>query len=194
MVPSVRRPAVSRVSRKAVPAVLLVLLLFPLAACGPSTPEGKVAQIRAGYTIELNSWKKVKPQVETAAADEEPAAEEGSPEGEAAASETDEAAAPAAAMGPEPTDVLFDLVVYFRGRKSLAGVTVDISHASAAQEEKGVYRQYIATSGMVNGETRQVDFVLHDLPLEDGDVFAVEVVPGVPEDLSAYREFSEPVP
>ncbi len=179
--------------KKAVPVVLLVLLLLPLAACGPGTPEEKVAKIRSGYTIELNTWKKVARQ------EEETAAEEGEPEDEAATAETGEEGAQEGApeeevSGPVPTDVLFDLVVYFRGRESLDGLTVDISHANAAQEEKGVYRQYVEIPGMVNGETRQTDFVLEDLPFEEGDVFAVEVVEGVPEDLAAYPEFSESAP
>jgi hypothetical protein len=185
-----------------VPAVLLVVPLLAAVACAPGSPEEQIAEIRAGYTIELNSWQPVFEEEESAYAsslegDEAAPGEEasaGDEAGEAAGDESgagEEAVDDEMASAPQPKDILFDLVVYFKGRKSLPGVTVDITHASASQEEKAVYRQYIETPGIVNGETRQADFVLEGLVVQEGDAFAVEVAPGVPADLAAYREFSE---
>ena len=177
-------------------AAALLVLLLPLAACAPGSPEEKVAATRAEYKIELNSWRAKKP-AEPAAAEvpEEGAVAEASEAAAAAVTEGGEEGGEGSeeevATGPMPTDILFDLVVYFKGRKSLAGITVDITHAAASQEEKAVIHHYIETAGIVSGETRQVDFVLEGLEFEEGDVFAVEVAPGVPADLSNYREFSE---
>jgi len=177
-------------SRSIAPALVpLALLLLAAAACGPGNPQEEVAQIRADYKVELNSWRALEP---------EPAAmDEMADESEAAAAAVDEAGEPAGdemAAGPQPTNVLCDLVVFFRGRKALDGITIDVTHANAAKATKAVYRQYVETAGMINGETRQVDFVLEGIELEDGDGFAVEVVPGIPADLGAYREFSGSAP
>ena len=91
-------------------------------------------------------------------------------------------------------NVLFDLVVYFRGRKALKGITVDVTHADDADQEKAVYQQWIDTDGMINGDTRQVDFLLEGMEVEEGDAFAVTLASGVPADLGNYPEFSEPPP
>lgn len=188
----------NRVLSPIVPAVLLAVPLLAAVACSPGSPEEQIAQIRAEYTIELNSWQPV--------FEEEEALDESSAEGDVAApdepgeaageeaGEAGEEAGEKTASGPQPKDILFDLVIYFKGRKSLPGITVDVTHAGASQEEKAVYRQYIETPGIVSGETRQADFVLEDLVVEEGDVFAIEVVPGIPADLSQYREFSETGP
>lgn len=173
---------------------LLVLLVLPMTACGPSSPEGKTAQIRAGYKIEINSWRAMEkdpPPVEEGAEETEASAEE---TGDATGDEAGEEAGEEMATGPQTTDIFFDLIIYFRGKKSLEGLTVDITHASASEEAKGTYQVYVETPGIVNGETQQADFLLEDVPFEEGDRFALTLVEGVPEDLGNYREFSEPAP
>ncbi len=191
---------------KSLTFLCIATLVVMLAGCGPKSPEAKIAQVRAGYKIELNSWRALKPEPEP-----EPALEEAAEAAavavaaEAAATATAEAAEASeegaaeegmeeAEMGPQPKNVLFDLVVFFRGRKALDGITVDVTHSDANQQEKGVYQQYIETAGMVNGDTRQVDFLLEGLLVEEGDAFAVGLTEGVPADLGKYREFSEPAP
>ncbi len=183
---------------------LLALALLLAAGCDSGTPEEKIAKVRAQYKVELNSWSAQDPP------QAEPAMEEEAGEAAAEASETAAVAAEAAAeeggeaeegamdeeevTGPQPKNVLFDLVVYFRGRKALKGITVDVTHADSAQQEKAIYQQWIDTAGMINGDTRQVDFVLEGMEVEDGDAFAVTLASGVPADLGNYPEFSEPAP
>ena len=180
-------------------SLCVAALVMTVVGCGLESPEEKVAKIRSEYTIELNSWEAQEPPsaveetmeeaVAEAAVAETPAtAEEGAAEDEMPMDEEE------IESGPQPRDVLFDLVVYFRGRKALKGITVDVTHADAADQEKAVYQQWIDTAGMINGETRQVDFVLEGMEVEDGDAFAVTLASGVPADLGKYREFSEPAP
>ena len=109
----------------------------------------------------------------------------------AVAQETsEEAAEEETAEGPRSQDVLFDLVVSFRGTASLDGITVDVTQAGADEQEKARYHHYIETGGMLDGETRQVEFVLEGLEVEEGDAFSVTLASGVPAELGAYREFS----
>jgi hypothetical protein len=181
--------------RTVCPLALLALLALTAAGCAPGSPEEQIAKIRAGYTVELNSWRALEPAAEEPAE----AAEEAVAMAEAAATATEEGAAEEVMeeemmAGPQPKNVLLDLVVYFRGRKSLKGITVDVTHADAAQQEKATYRQYVETAGMINGDTRQIDFLLEGLTVEEGDAFAVGLAEGIPADLGQYREFSEPAP
>lgn len=185
------RTIASRSTARPLALASLALLLLA-AACGPGSPEEEIAQIRASYTVELNSWRTLEPEPAEPPMDE--MADETEEAADEAGEETDEFAVDETATGPQPKDVLFDLVVYFKGRKALAGITIDVTHADAAKTEKAVYHHYIETAGIVNGETRQVDFVLAGLEVEEGDGFAVTVAPGVPADRSEYREFSEPAP
>ena len=176
-----------------------------LVACQPKSPEQEVAELRASYTVQLNAWipQKGEPADEVQGAaifDDEVAVMD---DGETAGGETagdgamsDEGGEEAATepAGPQTLPILFDLAVRFNGRgKKLAGMTVDVTHADVAQHEKAVYRQWIETGDIVKGDTVQRNFVL-TLPLAEGDAFSVEVVPGVPADLSQYREFAQPSP
>ena len=192
----------------ALPALLLIATA--LVACGPSSPEDRVAAIRAEYTIELNSWRMLEKEPAAATIGDEDEAEEGATaEGDAAedtaaesgaaeigdadagSGEGNEAAAAPASPG---TDVEFDLVIYFRGRESLPGITVDITQADSSEQEKAVYRRFVDTAGIVKGETRQAAFVIEGLEIAEGDIFAASVKPGIPADLAAYQEFSDASP
>ncbi len=191
----------SRHSHSVLSIVLLALALLLATGCDSGTPEEKVAKVRAQYKVELNSWSaqdppQAEPPMEEAAEAVAEAAEAaGAAETAEAAAEAEEGAMDEEEMsGPQPNNVLFDLVVYFRGRKALKGITVDVTHADASQQEKAVYQQWIDTTGMFNGDTRQVDFMLEGMEVEDGDAFAVTLASGVPADLGNYPEFSEPAP
>ena len=72
-------------------------------------------------------------------------------------------------------------------------ISVAVEPKTHADQET-TYQHYIDTAGMINGDTRQVDFLLEGLEFEEGDAFAVTLAQGVPADLSQYREFSEPAP
>jgi len=97
--------------------------------CWGSSPEEVIAQIRAEYTIELNSWSADSPpggmasnkasEVTSAVAGEAAAVSaEASAVAEAASEESTGYDEEEMVSGPQPTDVLFDLVVFFRGRRS----------------------------------------------------------------------------
>ncbi len=198
----------SRHIRSVLPFALLAFALLLTAGCDTGTPEEKIAKIRAQYKVELNSWSAQDPPqaespMEESAGDEgaeavavaAAAAEAGAAAAAEAAEEAEEGAMDEEEMsGPQPKNVLFDLVVYFRGRKALEGITVDVTHADSAQQEKAVYQQWLDTAGMINGDTRQMDFMLEGMEVEDGDAFAVTLASGVPADLGNYAECSEPAP
>ena len=74
------------------------------------------------------------------------------------------------------------------------GVPSPASLTKVAQKITPLYQQWIDTAGMINGDTRQVDFVLEGMEVEDGEAFAVTLASGVPADLGNYPEFSEPAP
>lgn len=94
-------------------------------------------------------------------------------------------------VGPQPTSILFDLVVRFEGDEPLPGITVDITHADSNETVKDTRRHWIDTSDLVSGVSEQKDFVLDGFLLEEGDIFSVElrqVIP--PAERSAYRELA----
>ena len=181
---------------------LLVGLVLMVTACAPGSPEEKVAEIRSNYTVELNSWRVLEPEPAEMPAEgediaegeeapaEDTATEDTAGEGEEAAAEGEEGMDAMADAEPRTDAVLFDLVVYFRGNEGLPGVTVDITQAGADQQEKAVYHHFIDTEGIVNGDTRQEAFELEGVEFAEGDVFAVSLKPGIPADISEYREFS----
>ena len=207
-----------RTFRAFLTAALTVLVLLPLAGCTPKSPEEKIAEIRAQYTVELNAWSVQEPAPMAdhmmAGEDHMMAGEEGEPmEGEAEpaadmADTTDMAADMADMAGetegeggdmmgmaePEPKDILFDLVILFKGDKALGGITVNITQADANQQEKKLVRHYVETPKIVKGQTIQADFVLGGFVVEEGDVFAASVEPGIPADLSEFQEFQSPAP
>ena len=188
---------------KVLTSLCVAVLILSAPGCPSTSPEEQIVKIRDGYTIELNSWSAQEPE-EAAVEEMAEAAEAATAVAASAAAVASEEGAAEEEMpmdeeevesGPQPKNILFDLVVLFRGRKALNDITVDVTHADADQQKKAVYQQWIDTAGMGNGETRQVDFVLEGLEVEEGDAFSVllrEVVP--PEERGKYREFSEPTP
>lgn len=185
---------------------LLSLLLF---SCGPKTPEEAVAQARAKYTVQLNTFQVVKPDVEetpmealegetmedgaAAATSAEAAATEGeAAEGEAAEGEEAAAMEP---EGPVSTEILLDLLLAFDGSDPLPGVTMEISHADPFEKEKGHYRRYLETGNARAGDSRQLSEYITVENFETGDVFSVSIRPNVPpEEQGEYREFAEYTP
>jgi len=199
---------VARTLRSLFPLFLVATLAVVYAGCAPSSPEEQIARIRSEYEVQLSSWKVVSPTEEGAgeaemaegeepmAEGEEPMAEGEEPmaEGEEPMAEGEELMAEEPMAEPEGVSIQFDLVVHLRGRNRLDGLTVDLTQADANQQEKAVYHQWVDTSNVLKGSPGQVTFVLEGIVMEEGDVFAATIVPGVPADLSAYREFSEPAP
>lgn len=181
------------------PLILLPVLLASLfvAGCPEKSPGLVVAEQRARYTVQLNSFlPQAPPETEpmmaegeaagAAVAEENAVAEETAAEGEG---EGEEMAEP---EGPSSTTVMFDLLVNYDGRDApLPGITLDISHADPFEKEKGAYKHWIETSSMVRGQMTQFDFELEVPDFETGDVFSVYLRSNIPpEELGDYREFA----
>lgn len=186
----------------------LLLLVVGLVACGPGSPEERVTQTRAQYTVSLEAWF---PKVEEPAEPDlelEPAEAEGEAPGEAGAAEaTEEPVAEEAAeaegegeagegeateveSGPTTTNIHFDTLVLFSGSDSLPGVTVDVTQAGASGSEKETWRVFLETEGMVKAEARQIGFEL-PVEFEEGDQFSVQLLKYVdPANYGEYKEYA----
>lgn len=148
-----------------------------LAACQPKDPQVRVAQIRSEYTVKLNAWRVVAPETEGEANLGEPGAALGETPAE---------------TGARPVTVMFDVLVSFRGKEPLPGITLDITQADPFEKEKDHRRHWIDTSKFINGSFEQIAFELGGFQLIDGDVFSVDLLQFVPEDVRGeYREFAE---
>ena len=191
----------------------LLALVLGLVACAPADPATQVAKDRQNYQVANVTWRVLEPPSPPMVEEMDPAAmEEGAVEmaeeaTEASMDETadavaDEAADAAEAMAEgmeaaiEVMDdgtraILFDVMIAKDGHDTLAGVTLDVTHASASETEKEVRRHFIETEGMAKGEVRQVAFEIDGWDYEDGDLFSVELREIVPSaERNAYPEWS----
>ncbi len=170
--------------------------------CQPASPEEKVERARARYSVTLNGFfVKEEPMEEPApAADEEEAAamaaeeavaDEAAEEGEAGMDEEmDEEP-----VGPQPVDILLDLIVQHDMDDALPGVTVDLTMVDPAKNEKGSWKIWIETAGLPKANQKQVTHVLEDVDYEEGDAFTVEIRSNVPAaEYGEYREFAPAAP
>ncbi len=181
---------------------LLPFLLISL-ACQTQTPEQMVNELRGQYSVQSTSFL---PQQQLSDASEADAALHEGEEADstvtgtetAAASGDDEAASIEetvdedgfALSGPQPTSILFDIVLMFEGRKPLPGLTLDIVHSDPFEKVKENRRHFIETANLIKGDVLQQDFVLEDFNFEDGDQFTIEIRPSIPlEEQGEYREF-----
>ncbi|MCP4662075.1 MAG: hypothetical protein GY856_42270 [bacterium] len=164
--------------------------------CAEKSPMEKIAETRAQYTVQLNAWLPQEPEVEpveTVEGGELEGAEAEGGEAEMAeeASATEEEMTEEA-VEPEPriTDILFDVILYFNGNESLPGITLDITHAGADEQQKGSYRYWADTADMLKGNPRQFNFVLQIPEFETGDIFSMELRQPIPEaEIGEYGEF-----
>lgn len=184
-----------------------LLILMAAEGCAPGSPEARIAKVRSQYEVELTGWLPRQPE----GADQAPPADVIDDQvtavaGEAASASLAATATESAAVGEEAageegmvdeepgpvrTTILFDLLVTFKGSKPLDGITLDITHADAAEQTKEVRRHYIETAGMLRGSSEQISVLLDDFLLEEGDAFAVELrSPIPPEEIGDYRELS----
>ncbi len=181
---------------------LLPLLLF--AGCAQKSPEEIVAETRTQYFVEPTGMLIQEIEAEDALAAEAAEAEQGDEPAEAVAVAAEAAEAAEGEMakegeaeddGPRTVEVLVDLVLRFDGKKSLPGITVDISHQDPFEKEKARYQQWIETDGMSRGDARQLSFEKEIPDYETGDQFTIEFQGFIPpEERGNYREFSEAAP
>jgi hypothetical protein len=195
------RTPLPEVPRALAALAALVLGAALLAGCGPSDPAQEVEDARSRYSVEVASFS-VDQNPTGDVFTQPPAMPEGQGEAEGEDAGADAAdAADAAAEGEamemqEPVDltqdVILDLLVRWNGRDPLAGITVDITHADEAGNEKGAYRAWIETAEVHRGPPTQMVHRLEDLDYVDGDGFHAEVRSPIPAgERAQYREFSE---
>jgi hypothetical protein len=155
-----------------------------LVSCRQLTPEERIEIVRSRYTAELTGFV-VEQEPLTALVQTETGAEE--------APEVDVAAAPE--EGEEPvvpltSNIVFDLLVRTESTEKLAGITLDVSHADAEEEEKDHRLIWLDVSGVDRGPGTQFTYVVEDVDYRQGDRFHVEVrSPIAAEERADYREF-----
>jgi hypothetical protein len=179
-----------RGSRVAVMVAAIVAVLVSV-GCQKKSPEERVAEVRSRYDAQLNGW----------IVKEEPAATEAGEsmegEGEGSAMEEPEPAAVSGDMaqeetgqGPQPRDIILDIIVRHTAEKNLPFITLDVTQADAEHHEKATYRIKVDTSDVYRGQTAQINHVLEDIPFVEGDVFSVEVRKPIPaSERGEYEEF-----
>ena len=166
-------------------AFIAAIALLAL-ACGDG---GGVAEARAGFIAQIQSFTVQAPAAdEGAAADEAMATDEaegGMPaEGDMPAEEGMPAEEPALAT------VMLDILVHNEGSGLLEGITVDLTIADPDGAEKERRLLWIETAGLIKGSQSQVVHELHDIAYNEGDGFHVEVRHPIPmEERGDYREF-----
>ncbi len=159
---------------EAVLSVVAAIALLAL-ACGGG---GGVAEVRAGYIAQMQSFKVLAPTADEAMEGEDAEADmEAEAEGEMPAE-------------PATVDVLLDILVHNEGSGTLDGITVDLTIAGPDGAEKERQLLWIETAGLTKGSQSQVVYELNDVAYTEGDGFHVEVRHPIPmEERGDYREF-----
>ena len=158
-----------------------------IGACGGG---GGVAETRAGFIAQLQSFT-----VQAPAADEAMASEDADAEVEVEADADAAADADADAEGDMPAEpamvsVMLDILVHNEGAGTLDGITVDLTIADPDGAEKERRLLWIETAGLTKGSQTQVVYDLNDVAYTEGDGFHVEVRHPIPmEERGDYREF-----
>lgn len=172
--------------QNAVLALIAAIALLAL-ACGGG---GGVAEARAGYIAQIQSFA-----VQGAADDEAMAADEAAADEADADAGGDDAAEDADAEGDMPAEpalvnVMLDILVHNEGAGALDGITVDLTIAGPDGEERERRLLWIETAGLSKGSQSQVVHELRDVAYTEGDGFHVEVRHPIPmEEQGDYREF-----
>ncbi len=165
-------------------ALVAAIALLAL-ACGGG---GGVAETRAGFIAQLQSFT-----VQAPAAEEAMESEEADADADADAdAEADTDAAAEGDMPAEPAmvSVMLDILVHNEGAGTLDGITVDLTIADADGAEKERRLLWVETAGLTKGSQTQVVYDLIDVAYTEGDGFHVEVRHAIPmEERGDYREF-----
>ena len=152
--------------------------------CASKSPEDKVAEIRSLFKARMNGFIIEEEPIIV----EQPVIEEAEVEGEEVVEE-DLVVQPIQTRQNARLDILIQNDSYDR----LPGVTVEISMADGAGEEKAHWRVWFDTAEIGKASVTQFTHILEDSSYEEGDGFFAEVRNPIPLDERAeYREFSEP--
>jgi hypothetical protein len=165
-----------------------VMLL--LTACGGS-PQEKVARLRGMYSARLNGFLvQAQPAPEPEIYTEE-GAEPMAPDNEMEEGEGEGEMAEPMAMEPANPNIMLDILIQHDSPELLPGITVDVSMADGAGNQKGAWKVWFDTSTVRKANVTQYSHVLEDVPYVEGDGFFAEVRHPVPvEERGEYSEFS----
>lgn len=168
--------------------IFRLALLLPLAAsvwtaCGPKSPEERVAKSRSYYQARLLGFI-----VEAEPVLAEPSAESGEelpseePMDTAAADVGEgEAMETAEATVPIRQNVRVDILLQHDSPDRLSGITLDIEMVDANKVPKNVWKIWVDTKALAKGTGTQFGHLLEDVDYVEGDGFGVEVRSPVPE-------------
>ena len=163
-------------------------------ACSPGSPEARVERARSQYQAELRAFRV--DEVPTVEDTEVEDTEGQDMEGEDAEDEDTEGGEDPAELAsvPKSTSVLLNLLVMSQSSEALPGLTLDVLHVDAAENEKGRYRVWIETESLLKGSSIQVSKRIEEVSdFAADDKFAVEIRSSVPEaERGLYKEFQTP--
>ncbi len=163
-------------SRRDIVLAVIAAIALLASACGGG---GGVAEARAGFIAQIQSF-----------AVQAPAVDEAMPSDEAGAEEADAEAEGDMPAEPALVNVMLDILVHNEGSGALDGITVDLTIADPDGMEKERRLLWLETAGLIKGSQSQVVHELHDVAYNEGDGFHVEVRHPIPmEERGDYREF-----
>ena len=167
--------------RPEVVLALVAAIALLAVACGGG---GGVAETRAGFIAQLQSFT-----VQAPPADEAMASEEADADADADA-DTDADAEGDMPAEPAMVSVMLDILVHNEGAGTLDGITVDLTIADPDGAEKERRLLWVETAGLTKGSQTQVVYDLNDVAYTEDDGFHVEVRHPIPmEERGDYREF-----
>ena len=167
----------SRAARCRILPALLLGVASLLATCRQLTPEEQLEVVRSRYTAQLTGF------VVEGGPQSEPLDE---PEGEETSEEPGDAPEP---IVPLTSNIVFDILVRTESVEKLEGVTLDVYHADAEEQEKAHHRIWVDVSGVERGPGTQITYVLEGVEYEKGDRFFIELRRPSPEEKQHYREY-----
>lgn len=175
---------------KTLGALLVALSTLAMIGCAPKSPEEKVADLRARYSAELNSFIVRQAPVEPAAP-VDAVADEPADESAPAADDAADGEEPVEPAEPEMRqDVMLDILVWHDANESLPGITLEVTMADGETELES-WRVYVDTAGLPKANKRAVTHVLEGVDYVEGYGFNVGVRSPVPAaERGAYKEFS----
>ena len=179
-------------------ALLLPLAALLLTACGPKSPEERVAKRRSYYKAQLIGFiveaDPVLPEASIESAEEsaeEPPSEEPT-DGAAADAGEGEATGTVEVTVSIRQNVRVDILLQHDSPDRLAGITLDIEMVDSNKVPKNVWKVWVDTKALVKGKATQFGHLIEDVDYVEGDGFSVEVrSPVPPEERGDYREFSD---
>ncbi len=163
-------------------AASLICVAAFASACRQKSPEEAFEAARSAYKAELQNFV-----LREAAADlvDEVTDEATADTGDAASEEE------AVVIEPPNPDVLLSVLVSTDSADTLPQLTLDISQADAAGQERQHWRRTVDTSDIQKGSASQLTIVLEDVDFQENDGFHVEVRPSIPmADRGAYPEYA----